>query len=62
MAQRVLTWFSDPVNMVLAVTYATAVVQALATETGWRWAAVLAKVLAALPGVDLKGIATAARK
>jgi hypothetical protein len=58
---RFAKWLSDPYNQILAITYATAVVQAVAAETGWRWAHVLSNVLAALPGVSVKGLATAAR-
>lgn len=57
--QKVLTWLSDPYNQILTITYATAVTQAIAAETGWRWMHVVANVLASLPGVSVKGLATA---
>jgi hypothetical protein len=57
--QKFLAWLSDPYNQILAITYATAVAQAIAAETGWRWMHVVANVLAALPGVSVKGLATA---
>ena len=59
--QKLLTWMTDPYNQILAITYATAVAQAIAAETGWRWMHVVANVLASLPGVSVKGLATAAR-
>lgn len=58
---RAVNWISDPYNQILAITYATAVAQAIAAETGWRWMHVVANVLASLPGVSVKGLATAAR-
>ena len=61
MTRKIAEWISDPVNVALAVTYATAVMQAVYSETKWRWAGIVANVLASLPGVNIKGIMTAGR-
>jgi len=57
-----INWILDPVNAVITITYATAIMQAVYAETQWRWARVVGNVLAALPGVNIKGIITAAKK
>jgi hypothetical protein len=55
-------WLCEPVNAVLTITYATAIAQSVATETGWRWARIMSNVLASLPGFNARGLATAAKK
>ena len=62
MAQKVLTWLSDPVNASIALTYALAVMQAVYSQTQWRWAGVAVKILESLPGLNLKGLITAGVK
>ena len=57
----ILAWLSNPINDILVITYATAVMQVVATETKWRWAEIVAKILASLPGVNAKGLMTAAK-
>jgi hypothetical protein len=37
-------WLCEPVNAVISITYATAIAQSVAAETGWRWARVVANV------------------
>jgi hypothetical protein len=59
---RLIKWLIDRDNQILLVTYATAISQAIAAQTGWRWATVTSKVLSCLPGFNLPGLATAARK
>jgi len=59
---RALEWLCDPVNASIAITWVTAVLQAVASETGWRWARVTVRVLESLPGLNLKGLITAGRK
>jgi hypothetical protein len=54
-------WLCEPVNAVISITYATAIAQSVAAETGWRWARVVANVLASLPGFNARGLATAAK-
>ena len=58
----IITWLSNPVNDILAITYATAIMQVVANETGWRWAEIVAKILASLPGINAEGLMTAAKK
>ena len=62
MSQKVITWISDPVNIALTITYLNAIMQSLATDTGWRWAHIVANVLSALPGLNVKGLFTAGKK
>lgn len=62
MIRHVIDWLSVPTNDVLLVTWLTAVMQAVASETGWRWAHIVANVLASLPGLNAKGLITAAKK
>jgi hypothetical protein len=62
MSQKFVTWITDPVNIALTITYMTALMQSLATETGWRWAHIVSNVLSSLPGLNIKGLLTAGKK
>lgn len=61
MIQKVSAWLSDPINVSIVLTYALAVMQAVYSETQWRWAGVVVKILESLPGLNLKGLLTAGR-
>jgi hypothetical protein len=58
----IITWLSNPVNDILVITYVTAIMQVVASETGWRWAEIVAKIFASLPGINAQGLITAAKQ
>jgi len=62
MVQKIPTWLSDPINVSIVLTYALAVMQAVYSQTQWRWAGILVKILESLPGLNLKGLITAGIK
>ena len=59
--QTGLTWLCDPTHVMIVLTYALAVFQALAKSTGWRWAEIVVNILESLPGVNLVGLMSAGR-
>jgi hypothetical protein len=53
---------ANPGTVVAVLTWLQAVTATLAAENHWRWAEVVSKCLAALPAINLAGLASAFKK